>query len=126
MTDPDTAVIRWLNLLRGSPGFVIRNDPHTGAPSVVQVEIVPDDDGVYWIAGTTTIPRGDVISSVFEVDTSAGGSLMGVYWRIDGTWISSSEKTRALGALDAAEDDVFPFDWTYAVPLAHDIYHDES
>lgn len=124
MTEPDIITIQWLNLLHGSPSFVIRIDPHTDAPTVVQVEIVPKDDGVYWIAGTTTLPRGDRIPSVFEVDTSAGGSLAGVHWKIDGGWISSSEKRRALSALDAEEGEVFPFDWTYAIPLAQDIYHD--
>jgi len=107
-------------------GFVIRTDPHTHTPTVVQIEIVPEGDGVYWIAGTTIQPRGDRVPSVFKVDTSAGGSLVGVHWKVDGSWISSSEKGRALSALAADEEDVFPFDWTYAVPVARDIYHDEN
>ena len=125
MNETDAVAIRWLNLLHGSPGFVIRIDPRTGASTVLQVEVVPDDDGVYWIAGTTTLARGDRIPSVFEVDTTAGGSLGGVYWKIDGSWMSSLETARILRALDAAEGDVFPFDWAYAVPLARDVYHDD-
>lgn len=126
MTAVDSATIQWLNLLHGSPSFVIRIDPRTGAPTVVQVEIVPEDDGRYWVAGTTILARGDRIPSVFEVDTTAGSSLAGVYWKIDETWMSSTEKTRILPALHAAVDDVFPFDWTYAVPLARDVYHDDT
>lgn len=125
MAEPDTATVRWLNLLNGSPSFVIRIGPRTHAPSVVQVEIVPEDDGVYWVAGTTTLPRGDRIPSVFEIDTSAGGSLVSVHWRIGGTWMSSSDKTRVLAALSAEEGDVFPFDWSYAIQVACDVYHDE-
>lgn len=118
------AMAQWLNLLHGAPDFVIRLGPRTDAPTVVQVERVPDDDGVYWIAGTTTLPRGDLLSSVFEVDTSAGGSLVDVHWKIDGGWTRSSNSAQILSALDAAENDVFPFDWAYAVPLTRDIYHD--
>lgn len=126
MTEPDAATVRWLNLLNGSPSFVIRIAPRSHAPTVVQVEIVPEDDGVYWIAGTTTLPRGDRISSVFEVDTSAGGGLVSVQWKVDGAWMSPSDTTRVRRALDAEERDLFPFDWTYAVPVARDVYHDEN
>lgn len=126
MTTSDATTAQWLNVLHGSPSFVIRVDPRTGAPTVAQIEVVPDDDGLYWIAGTTTLPRGDRIASVFEVDTMSGGSLVGVHWRINGTWVTSSEKTRVFHALHADEGDVFPFDWSYAVPLARDLYHDEG
>lgn len=67
---------------------------------------------------------GDRIASVFEVDTLSGGSLVGVLWRINGTWVISSEKSRILHALHADEGDVFPFEWSYVVPLARDLYHD--
>lgn len=126
MTEPDIATIQWLNLLHGSPGFVIRIDPRTGGSTVVQVEVVPDDDGVYWIAGTTTLPRGDRLPSVFQVDTATGGRLMGVHWKIDRAWMPSSETARIRRVLDAAEHDLFPFAWTYAVPLTRDIHHDRT
>ncbi|SHK71077.1 hypothetical protein SAMN05421803_12914 [Nocardiopsis flavescens] len=124
MNDTDATTIQWLNLLHGSPSFVIRIDPRTSTPTVVQVEVVPDDDGVYWIAGTTTLPRGDVLPSVFQVDTAAGGSLLGVHWKIHGRWMSSSDRTQVLAALDAGEGDMFPFNWTYVVPLARNVYLD--
>ncbi|WP_420113486.1 hypothetical protein [Pseudactinotalea sp.] len=124
MSEPDATTIQWLNLLHGSPTFVIRIDQLTGTPTVVQVEVVPEDDAIYWIAGTTMPPRGDRIPSVFQVDTSAGGNLVGVYWKIGPTWISSAEPSQALGALAARERDIFPFDWSYAVPLTRDCYHD--
>ncbi|MCR8945595.1 hypothetical protein NW249_26160 [Streptomyces sp. OUCMDZ-4982] len=130
MADPvqpagaDVATTQWLNLLHGSPSFVIRIDPRTGAPAVTQVEVVPDDGCVYWIAGTTTLPRGDRIPSVFEVAPSAGGSLLGAHWKIGASWMSSSDRAQVFAALNAEENDVFPFDWSYAVPLARDIYHD--
>ena len=56
MTEPDTNTIRWLNLLYGSPSFVIRIDPRSQTPTVVQINVVPND-GTYWIAGTTILPR---------------------------------------------------------------------
>ncbi|MFI8595638.1 hypothetical protein ACIGCK_14555 [Microbacterium sp. NPDC078428] len=125
MTEPDTNTIRWLNLLYGSPSFVIRIDPRSQTPTVVQINVVPND-GTYWIAGTTILPRGDLTPSVFKIDTSVGGSLAGACWKIDGTWMPSSEKMRILPALDAEEVDVFPFDWPSSIPLPHDVDHDDA
>jgi len=71
------STIQWLNLLHGSPSFVVRIDPRDGRGIVSQVEVIPNDDGIYWVAGTTVIKRGDSIPSVFEVDTSSGGELVG-------------------------------------------------
>lgn len=118
------STIQWLNLLHGSPSFVIRIDPQDGRAMVLQVEVIPHDDGIYWVAGTTVIKRGDSIPSVFEIDTSSGGEFVAVYWKMNGTWISSSDKEKVFNVLGADERDVFPFDWSYSVKLAHDIFHD--
>lgn len=117
----DQATKQWLNLLNGSPSFVIRlGDGH---PNVQKVPKVPANDGLYWMAGTTKTARGDLIKSVFEVDTDAGGSLTGVYWFIEGKWITSSEKSAAYKALKATEAEIFPFDWEFTVPLEDDMFH---
>lgn len=126
MTMIDSMTVQWLNLLRGSPSFVIRIHPRTHAPTVVQVEVVPDDDGIYWLAGTTTLPRGDRIPSVFEIGASADGSLAGVHCKINETWMSPADTARVRRTLDAEGRDLFPFAWTDAVRLARDAYHDDT
>jgi len=118
--DNDTS--RWLNLLKGSPRFVLKDNPAGGA-SVVALRVVPNADGMYWIHGSTTARSGRVIESVFRLDTDSGGELCEVYWLIEGQWYDSRdpEAITRLGGSAA----VFPFAWRYSVQLERDIHHSE-
>ena len=53
-----------------------------------------------------------------------GGNLTTVYWWIEGEWRTPSAGD-TLAILGLRRDEVFPFDWRYAVPVENDTYHDE-
>jgi hypothetical protein len=90
---------------------------------VSQLASVPNDGSVYWIAGESHLPAGRAVPSVFIVE-KGGGNLIAVYWLIDRNWYKPSDSA-VLAKLDLRPDDVFPFDWRYAVPVDNDIYHVE-
>jgi len=112
-----------LNLLRSSPSFVFHETGEMGEADVLTIDSIPNDDGVYWVAGASKLKAGESLQSVFRVDTSSGGSLVSVYWWIKGNWYEhqDAEITEILGL---EKSQLFPFDWMYAVKLEKDIYHD--
>lgn len=77
---------------------------------------------VYWVAGETTLHSGRKLESVFRVDTNAGGSLVSVFWKVNGQW-HRHDDADTLAALEMLKGEVFPFDWSLAVPLEEDIFH---
>ncbi len=119
----DRELVQVLNLLRTSPTFVFcqRGDKRM---VVSQLASVPNDGLVYWIAGESQLPKGRTVPSVFNVE-NGGGNLIAVYWYIDRAWYKPSDSD-TLGKLELRREDVFPFDWQYAVPVENDIYHDKK
>lgn len=113
---------RRLNLIESSGSFILREVGNDGEAEVKAVEVVPKDDGVYWIGGETTLKTNTSLRSVFRVDTGAGGSLLTVYWLIEGTWYEH-DSPGTFAALGVARDDAFPFDWRFKVPLEDDAFH---
>lgn len=120
----DQATNQWLNLLKSSPNFAIRLGRGDDKPNVKQLSEIPKDDGLYWVFGMAMLKNGDSIPSVFEVDTDSGGSLTGAYFFIKGVWCHIGDKDEISNSLNYPLEDIFPFDWKYAIPLAEDIYHD--
>ena len=118
----DRDLVQALNLLRCSPKFVLRQNGDQRM-EVSQIGLVPDDGLRYWIAGESQLPVGRAIPSVFVVE-NGGGNLSAVYWYIGKEWYKPSEPD-TLAKLDMRQEDVFPFDWRYAVAVANDIYHAE-
>lgn len=119
----DRTTIQWLNLLHSSPTFVLRIGDSNENATVKNVNIVPKNDGEYWIHGKTILKNKIVIPSVFIVDTNTGGSLSGVYWTINNIWWDFNNRPNVFQALCVEEQDVFPFNWTFSVGLEEDIYH---
>ncbi len=114
-------LVRTLTLLGGAPGFVVRIDARTGEQTVSSPAKVPAGDGAYLVAGQTRLKAGREIESVFHVNTDTGGTLLGAWWRIAGQWVDHQDPALAE-ALGLTRDEIFPFDWRYAVPLSDDIY----
>jgi hypothetical protein len=112
-----------LNLLKSSPSFVLKEVGDLGEAEVLNLERVPKYNGIYWVAGNTKLKCGENVESVFRVDTNSGGSIISVYWFINGGWYEHQEDA-VLNALNLNQEEVFPFDWTYKIPLEEDIYHD--
>jgi len=115
--DPETK--KWLNLLRSSPGFVLKDKPDGGA-QVVSPKQVPGSDGFYWVHGKTVLHSGRVLESVFHLDTDSGGELNEIFWWIEGSWYDHRDP-EARGML-GSDADIFPFDWSYSVPLEEDAH----
>ena len=119
----DLELIERLNLPRTSPSSVLKENSRSGEIEAIQISEIPKDRALYWVAGVSVLATGRKISSVFRV-SNGGGGLVDVYWFIDGAWYASGDAD-APAALGAVRDDVIPFDWAYAVPVANDIYHDD-
>ncbi len=117
-----TELQQWLNLVYSSPKFVIKIDEKTGKGFVRSPQIVPANDGEYWVAGETRLKSGRKLVSVFRVQTNSGGTLLGGYWRVGEEWLDQQDE-RSYAALASTRDKETPFDWSYAVPLTEDIYH---
>ena len=118
ITDPELA--KTLNLPRTSPSFAYRQQPD-GSLAVVTPKAITDDGSIYWVAGTSTLAHGATIPSVFIIE-NGGESLLTVYWYIADCWYRSDDPN-AIDALCLAKDQVFPFDWNYAIPVTKDAYH---
>lgn len=84
---------------------------------------MPANDGAYWVAGETRLKSGTTLASVFQVQTSSGGALIGGFWRIGDDWFDLQDD-QAFRVLASSRDQETPFDWSYAVPLSEDMYHD--
>ena len=115
---PDIA--KNLNLLRQSPAFALR-ETGDGGFAVVSPSTIPADGSIYWLAGESRLPVGSTVPSVFVVG-GGGSELVRVYWHVHDTWVQSDDP-RALDLLAADRSAVFPFDWSYAIPVANDIFH---
>jgi hypothetical protein len=116
----DRELSRVLNLLRGSPTFVVRQHMDSRL-EVLQVTSVPDDGATYWVSGESQLPAGCVIPSVFVIDRG-GGDLVSIYWLIGDRWYKPSDAD-TLSTLGLARDAVFPFEWRYSVPVENDLFH---
>lgn len=116
----DLQLEKWLNLLRGSNKFVLKDEPDGGA-EVLSPERVPALDGFYWVHGETTLNSGRKVESAFHIDTDSGGELYEVYWWIDGKWYDHQDPKAHL--LLGSKEQIFPFDWRFSVPLTEDSHH---
>ncbi len=120
MIEPE--FIKHLNLVQSSPSFVIHIAENTGAGAVSNPTAIPDKSGEYLIHGTTTLKCGHELESVFHIDTATGGTLRAIYWMLTSGW-TDSQDADAPSALSLDRSEVFPFDWTFSVPLERDIFH---
>ncbi len=118
----DTELRQDLQFLSGQKSWVYREMPGQDKAEVLTSPTIPKETGVYWIAGETTLRSGQKLESVFRVDTDAGGSLVSVFWKVNGQW-HRHDDADTLAALGVSNDEVFPFDWSLAVPLEEDIFH---
>jgi len=119
----DNETIQRLNLLSSSRAFVLKEIGTDGRASVLHLSRIPKRDGTYWIFGHTTLKCGRTLESVFVVDTESGGTLSRVFWRVERNWFDQQDP-EILGALALTREEVFPYDWKYAVGLEEDIFHD--
>ncbi len=122
MTEIDANLAKWLNLIRTSPTFVLKDTPDGGA-KVLPLKEVPANDGFYWIGGKTTLASGQELVSVFHVDTDSAGELCGVYWWVDERWVDSQDPE--VGVILGSRESVFPFDWAFSVPLEENAHHSQ-
>jgi hypothetical protein len=111
-----------LQFLLTQKTWVMKDIPKQDKSEVVTLTLIPKGTGTYWIAGETRLRSGRKLESVFRVDTNGGGSLVAVFWKINGKWYRH-EDSDTLAALGMEKADVFPFDWSFAVPLEEDIFH---
>ncbi|UUO04530.1 hypothetical protein M4951_14135 [Blastopirellula sp. J2-11] len=118
----DTDMRQRLNLVRTSSLFVLQEYGNQEEANVVSMTVVPKASGMYWIGGSTIVRSGREIESVFRVDTNSSGTPASIFWWIDGTWYKH-EDADALIALGLSKDEVFPFDWRFAIRLEEDIFH---
>ena len=119
----DAELIKDLNFISGQPTWVYHELANEDMVNLLRLQRVPYQTGIYWIAGESTLASGKRLGSVFRVDSDAGGSLATVYWKINDMWFRHDD-TAALEALGLVKNDVFPFDWSFAVPLEEDHFHD--
>ena len=115
-------LIQRLNLVRSAPAFVLHEEGGDGDMSVISPSLIPSNSGVYWVAGVTSAKCRKEIESVFRVNTDDGGSLMAAMWWIGGKWYDQQDPV-ALSAMKLSREEMFPYDWSYLVPLEEDIYH---
>jgi len=118
----DTELCQHLNLLRTQTSFVYHEDSRQDRMTCERPKVVPRASGVYWVGGMTVVKSGREIDSVFRVDTDSGGTLVSIYWWINGKWYKH-EDGDALSALGLSKEEVFPYDWRFTVPLEEDIFH---
>ncbi|MGC1275901.1 MAG: hypothetical protein WBC44_19520 [Planctomycetaceae bacterium] len=111
-----------LQFLSGQKSWVYREMSGRSKAEVLTPATIPKETGVYWVAGETTLHSGRKLESVFRVDTNAGGSLVSVFWKVNGQW-HRHDDADTLAALEMVKGEVFPFDWSLAVPLEEDIFH---
>jgi hypothetical protein len=115
----DLHLEKWLNLVRTSPRFVLKDTPDGGA-KVLPLDRVPANDGFYWVHGRTILASGRTLESVFHVDTDSHGKLHGAYWWINQSWVSSQDPD--VESLLGAKGQIFPFNWEFSVPLEEDVH----
>lgn len=113
---PETA--RWLNLLRASPSFVLVEGRTAGHERLHQPLRVPANSGMCWVSGTVTTASEQSFDAVHVVSTDEGGQLAETYVWAD-AWFRAEELPTMLSL---AHDAVFPFRYTFAVPLEGDHY----
>ena len=109
--DPD--LLKRIQLVAGSPKHLVRiSHPHTVTAPVV----LSEQDGFYFVGGTTTPAGGRSLNTVFVVDTDSAAELCGYYWEIDSQWHDGADMTGVLTALALEDADVFPVDYVLNVP----------
>lgn len=113
-----------LQFLVTQRSWVMKDIPKKDKSEVLTLKIIPKGTGVYWVAGESRLRSGRKLESVFRVDTDGGGSLVTVFWKINGHWYRH-EDADTLSALEMKRENVFPFDWSFTVPLEEDIFHVE-
>lgn len=113
---------RRLSLVESSKVFVLKEVGGEGSASALSVSLVPNDDGIYWVGGTTKLANGRELPSVFRVDTNAAGNLLSIYWKIGSDWYEHDSE-EVFSRLGIQTNEVFPFDWSYNVPLEKDAFH---
>ncbi len=116
----DDELAKSLNLLRASPSFVLRRTPGASSLDVINPTSIPNDGSDYWVAATSFLKCGRQLPTVAVI--WAGGETGKFYWFSGGRWIESDDPV-TLNTLGLKHDEVFPFDWRYAVPLDADPYH---
>jgi hypothetical protein len=121
----DPALRQDLQFLCAQPSWAYKEVAGHGKAEVIKPTSIANQTGVYWVAGTSTLRGGRKLDSVFRVDTNAGGTLISVYWKIGSQW-HFHDDLDVLPNLGLVSDEVFPFDWSFAIPLEYDIFHPES
>ncbi len=114
----DERTTQFLNLLRGSPTFVIIEGHAAADVRIEQIPEIPTGVGICWVAGTLTTAAGTHLDAVHKVSTDDGGELAGSFVWTDG-WFTTEALPVVLGI---APERVFPFDYTLSVPLQEDRY----
>ncbi|PQO44938.1 hypothetical protein [Blastopirellula marina] len=118
----DTELRKDLQFLSSQKSWVYQEIAGQDKANVLKLSVIAKDSGVYWVAGETALHGGRKLESVFRVDTDAGGSLVSVFWKIADRWYQHDDPD-AWENLELPKHEVFPFDWSLAVPLEEDIFH---
>lgn len=116
----DSEFTKHLNFFLSNPDWAYCEESEEKMLAIKPDRITKDGE-TYWLGGTTTLNNGKELGSVFVIQ-DGGAELMKVYWHFEGQWHASDDAaTPAMLGLNRS--DIFPFDWSYAVPVDNDIYH---
>ena len=112
----DAETTKLCNLLHGSPTFAMLEDR-----SVRRIDRIEPSHGLTTVAGTTFLRDGREVPSVFSID-GATGEVFSSIWLWKGSWIDSADREQRC--VVGTDDQLFPYDWSTAVPLASDHLHE--
>lgn len=120
--DADSSVeaelAQWLNLLAGSKGFVLVEGGPSGGSSLQQLDVVPTEAGMVWLAGRLRLADGDRLDVVLQAH-SGTGELHGVYVQAAGAWHALVEEN-VVAVLGLDRTEVLPFAYELAIPFESD------
>ena len=117
----DSATIKLLNLVRTNPSFVLKVQDD-GSANLLSPKAIPKCTGMYWVAGTTVLPQGQRISSVFVVDSDSCAEQCCVFWYHDGDYFEHQESEELSRLLGLEVGAMFPYSWSYHVPVDGDAF----
>jgi len=115
--DPELA--KRLNLLQMSPSFAMR-ELADGSCQVLQMSEIPRDESVYWVAAQSTLADGSTFDTVVII-ANGGGETIKFYMHANGHWFEPADENFAL-EVEKQRDEIFPFDWSYSIPVSNDTY----
>ncbi|GAB5449257.1 hypothetical protein [Gymnodinialimonas sp.] len=111
----DAEAVKQFNLLTASPTFAIS----VGADGVHRLKTpAVIETGLWLVGGTSHLPSGDTIASVFEVNADSTDAIARVYWQTPLGWCDTSARPQLLAWMGREDDTLFPCRFETSIPLA--------